>query len=451
MDIGPGITFGSGVGITKQPIIYFFGTLGGSSTDTGSNIAVDSSGNIYTYGSSSTNSNCLLIAKYNSLGVLQWQKYYRRASTSTYAQGGMAIDSSGNIYVTGIWAGGAAGQIAIFIKVDSSGSLLWGEQCQYEQAGTWLSLAVDSSDNPYVVGYGQDFNGSNYASKWTIAKWGSGGPAASTWWRRFGNFTNSTAIGIGTGITTDSSNNVYVIGYTNDSGTYDMYIAKYNTSGTIQWQQRLYSASTDYGHGITLDSSGNIYIVGESNVGGSYDVIVAKYDNSGNIQWQRSLSGAGSENGYSIAVDSSANVYITGNSDTGGTYDLIIAKYDSSGNIQWQRKLTGATGTDSGQGIRVVNSSDGTPIIYVAGYVGAAGNSDMLIAKLPVDGSGIGTFTLGAYTLTYSATTFTSATSTLTSATSSLPVATGTKPYDNLSEALGTASLTSTTATFVAS
>jgi hypothetical protein len=452
MDIGAGITFGNGVGITKQPIIYLFGTLGGSGTNTGSNIVVDSSDNMYTCGSSSNNSDSIVIAKYDSLGSLQWQKYYRRNSGSsargTYASGGMTIDSSSNIYFTGYW-NGPNGLIAMFISVTSSGTTVWATQTQYQQDGVWNSIAVDSSANPYVTGYANDYNGSNNASKWTIARWIPVG--GTSWWLKFGAFTGSTAIGIGTGIVTDSSNNVYVTGYANYSGTYDMYIAKFNSSGTVQWQQRFYSASTDYIHGITLDTSGNVYIVGESDVGGNYNIIIAKYNNSGTIQWQRSLSGASIENGYGIAVDSSANVYITGNSNTGGTYDLIIAKYDTSGTIQWQRKLTGVTGTDSGQAIRVATSTDGTPILYVAGYVGASGSSDMIIAKLPVDGTGVGTFTLGSYTLTYSATSFTSATSTLTSETSTLAITTGSKPNESSNEALVTTSLTSSTAQFVPS
>ena len=160
MDIGAGITFGNGVSVTKEPIIYLFGTLGGGGTNTGSSIVVDSSGNMYTCGSSSNNSGSIVVAKYNSLGSLQWQKYYRRGShpASAATEGGMTIDSSDNIYITGYW-NGPGGKIGILFKADSSGTMVWRLQTQYSQDGIWKSIALDSSGNPYVTGYGNDYNG----------------------------------------------------------------------------------------------------------------------------------------------------------------------------------------------------------------------------------------------------------------------------------------------------
>ena len=97
---------------------------------------------------------------------------------------------------------------------------------------------------------------------------------------------------------------------------------------------------------LNLDSSGNLYITGITNPGveGSYDILVAKYNSSGVLQWQRNLGETSVENAYAIASDSSGNVYISGNYYKAGVtsnWDIVVFKYNSSGVLQWQRALTG--------------------------------------------------------------------------------------------------------------
>jgi hypothetical protein len=153
------------------------------------------------------------------------------------------------------------------------------------------------------------------------------------------------------------------VGATNDG---DILIAKYNSSGTIQWQRTLGGASGDYGNGIAIDSGDNVYVTGRtsSQGAGSDDIVIAKYNSSGTIQWQRTLGGASTDVGFGIAIDSGDNVYITGytNSQGAGNFDFIIVKYNSSGTIQWQRTLGGAS-SDVGYGI-AIDSGDN---VYITG------------------------------------------------------------------------------------
>ena len=68
-----------------------------------------------------------------------------------------------------------------------------------------------------------------------------------------------------------------------------------------------------------MDSSGNVYIVGRAYLGtyASWRLLVAKYNGSGTIQWQRTLDSTSfAEFGYDVAVDPSGNVYICGTKDT---------------------------------------------------------------------------------------------------------------------------------------
>ena len=91
----------------------------------------------------------------------------------------------------------------------------------------------------------------------------------------------------------------------------EMLIAKYNSSGVIQWQRYLGGSNRDEGQGIAVDSSGNVYVVGTIISSGG-DFIIAKYNTSGSSSMARSLGGSGDHRGFDIAVDSSGNVYVTG-------------------------------------------------------------------------------------------------------------------------------------------
>ena len=74
---------------------------------------------------------------------------------------------------------------------------------------------------------------------------------------------------VGYGVTVDSSGNIYVTGYTTggldgntNSGDDDLILVKYNSSGTKQWTKQLGTSSSDIGYGVTVDSSDNIYVTG---------------------------------------------------------------------------------------------------------------------------------------------------------------------------------------------
>ena len=144
-------------------------------------------------------------------------------------------------------------------------------------------------------------------------------------------------------IAIDSSNNLYITGVTNSA--LSILVAKYDSSGTLQWQKRLIGGSGDSGQGIAVDSSDNIYITGYTpytNDSGDDDALIAKYNSSGEIQWQRVLKGFGNTQGNKIALDSSNNICIAGITNTGESsttfYNHLIAKLPSDGS------LTGAYG-----------------------------------------------------------------------------------------------------------
>lgn len=89
---------------------------------------------------------------------------------------------------------------------------------------------------------------------------------------------------------------------------------------------------TDIAYGITTDSSDNIYITGIWDNGPDLDAFIVKYNSSGAIQWQRTLDGGnGNDYGYGVATDSSNNIYVTGRWHNGSDYDAFITKLPNDG------------------------------------------------------------------------------------------------------------------------
>jgi uncharacterized delta-60 repeat protein len=442
-----GAASASGFGFTALTGIggpYWIGTLGDASADVGRGIAVDSSGNVYVTGytnSQGAGSNDVLITKYNTSGTIQWQRTLGGAG-SDFGYG-IAVDSSGNVYVTGpTLSQGAGGQDALITKYDTSGTIQWQRTLGGSSTDYGQGIAVDSSGNVYVTGYTDSYGQGNYDV--LITKYNTSGTIQ--WQRTLG----GSVLDPGYGIAVDSSGNVYVTGYTNSqgAGAYDVLITKYDTSGTIQWQRILGGSGNDIGYGIAVDSSGNVYVTGftDSQGAGNSDVLITKYNTSGTIQWQRILGGTANDGGQGIAVDSSGNVYVTGytNSQGAGSNDVLITKYDTSGTIQWQRTLGGSI-TDYGWGIAV--DSSGT--VYVTGQTASTSGTgiNVLITKLPGDGSKTGTYTVGGVSFTYAASTLTAATSTLTAATSTLTAATSTLTSSTSTLTSATSTLTSSVTT----
>jgi len=118
-----------------------------------------------------------------------------------------------------------------------------------------------------------------------------------------------------------------------------------DTKGSPQTYQL---ATNDYANGVATDSSGNVYVTGgtyggldgNSNKDNS-DLFVVKYNSSGTKQWTKQLGTSGNDNASGVATDSSGNVYVTGYT-TGGLdgntsaygNDLFVVKYNSSGTKQ---------------------------------------------------------------------------------------------------------------------
>lgn len=374
------------VNLTILPITNWLETLTGV-TFRGYGVATNSSNDIFVNGISNVTRSGLAVAKFDSKGTIQWQ----RRLTASYAANGYScvLDSSSNVYLVGGSATTSGG--AIVAKYDTNGTIQ--AQNQYNDAVTYSGVSapaidIDSSGNVYVCGQGLHTATGFYRG--FIFKLNSS--LNITWQKEIGEINGNVYF---TGVTVDSSGNVYAVGWSNQWR--NISLLKYNSAGTLQFQVDFGPFNAFYPSKLKLDASGNIYILSQSSP------IIAKLNSSGVVQWQRSLS---SSNFYDLSLDSSGNIYVVGDNNLTGNSEYIIAKYDGSGVIQWQRRL-GTTGTsDTAYGVSVDSSGN----IVVNGYFGGG---SALLARLPADGSKTGTYTVGASTFVYAASAATDAAGTM--------------------------------------
>ncbi|MFH0702176.1 MAG: SBBP repeat-containing protein [bacterium] len=391
--------------------------IGGVNDDWGYGIAIDSSGNVYLTGyqaSATYGGNDIAVIKLDSSGTMQWQKKIGGASDDRGND--IAVDSSGNIYITGCQYSDAYGNFDIaVIKLNSSGTMQWQKKIGGASDDRGNGITIDNSGNVYLTGYqSSDSYGTEDIA---VIKLDSSGTIQ--WQKKIGGANSD----ISYEIAVDNSGNVYATGYqfSNVYGNYDIFLIKLDSSGTIQWQKKIGGTSIDIGLGIAVDSSENVYLTGyqASDTYGGNDIFAIKLNSSGTIQWQKKIGGANGDISYAIAVDNSGNVYLTGYqaSDTYGGNDIAVIKLDSSGTMQWQKKIGGAS-DDNGIGIAVDSNGN----MYVSGrqLSNTYGLKDIAIIKMNTTQTSNMSLSISNSTLSISASTLSVGTSTLGSGDSGL-------------------------------
>ncbi len=268
------------------------------------------------------------------------------------------VDPSGNVFIAGATDGAlfAADPFVEDIYVARyalDGSLLWGQQIgsstTSEVAG---NCATDAAGNCYAAGSVESAVGGTALGAYDAlaCKFLSDGTVA--WMRQFGTSSVDKARGIGS----DLAGNVYVTGYTEgdlaatNQGNEDVFLAKYDSAGSLLWTRQFGSTGSDLGEDLCLDAAGNCYIVGRTNGDtgdGSHgydDGFIAKYDKDGNLQWVRQHGASQYDQFYDVVVAESGNIYIGGSSNTfggpdAGQGDTIIVKCDPAGDVAWIQKF----------------------------------------------------------------------------------------------------------------
>ena len=393
--------------------LVYCGYIGGSSSDMGRGIAIDGEGNAYITGQTASSQTSFpvtigpdlthngvwdaFVAKVNATGTALVYCGYIGGSGYNYGNG-IDVDGAGNAYITGhtdstqdsfpvtvgpdlTYNGG--GYDAFVAKVNAAGTGL--TYCGFiggsgEDFGN--GIAVDGTGNAYITGktssaattfpetIGPDlsYNGGEDAF---VAKVNATGTALV-----YCGFIGGSGIDSGNGIDVDSAGNAYIVGNTvfsteatfpvtvgpdlTQNGSFDVFVAKVNATGTaLVYCGFIGGSGQDSGWGIAVNDAGNAYITGNTGYiqetfpvtvgpdltfnGGSYDAFVAKVNAAGTgLTYCGYIGGYGDDRGQGIAVDSSGNAYVTGTTPSteatfpvttgpdltfnGGTSDAFVAK-----------------------------------------------------------------------------------------------------------------------------
>lgn len=240
--------------------------------------------------------------------------------------------------------------------------------------------------NLYVSGRSDgDFDGNTNAGTTDVIVLNYDAKGAKVWARQLGT-AGQEDVGH---VAKDANGNAYVAGWTqgdldgSNSGGIDIFVAKYDPSGTRQWIRQLGNASSNLTAAVACDQTSNVFVVGTTGAGldgqpfaGMTDAYVVKYNTNGVKQWTRQLGTTAFDGGTGVATDSAGNVYVGGYTDGGldgntsaGLADLFVTKYDPNGVKQWTRQL-GSTAYDGASTLTVDPSGN----IYVLG--GTQGNFD---------------------------------------------------------------------------
>lgn len=310
-------------------------------------IAVDNSGNVYVTGRSDRGTPTLsdyTTVKYNSDGVQQWVAIYNGPANGVDEANSIAVDISGNVYVSGKSPGIGTSLDITILKYNSNGVEQWVQRLNGTANGEdySYSLNIDESSNVYVTGAtGNIGTGSDL----TVVKYDKDG--SLLWLKKY----NGTANGgdVGKMVKTDALGNVYVTGYTDNgpSTFYDFVTIKYNSTGVQQWLQTFNGSANrgDFANALAVDASGCVIVTGGSIGVGFTDsnFTTVKYNSDGLPLWVALYNGPNNSTdvAHSIAVDNGGNIYVTGGSIGSGMDDYATVKYNSSGSELWAIRYNG--------------------------------------------------------------------------------------------------------------
>ncbi|MFX1487572.1 MAG: hypothetical protein ACFFBI_00370 [Promethearchaeota archaeon] len=339
----------------------------------GRDIGKDNKNNIYItgykYNTSKETSNIILV-KYSSSGSLEWNKTW--GGIDNDIGNALCLDSRNNIYITGVTRslGDNNGDLAL-IKYNESGELEWNRTWGGDQLEVGYDLTTDKSENIYVIGYTESYG---LLGDIILLKFNSSG--VLLWNKTWGGGDTD----LGYAISVDSDENVYFTGYTSsfEAETSDLLLVKSNKEGNIQWNITWGDTFPDEGRDLAIDSSNNIFVVGTTqNYGaGSNDFVLLKFNSSGNLIWNTTWGGSENEYAYSIALNSKEYIYVVGytTSFNGNDKDVAVIKFNETGNIEWF-KTWGNEFEECAYGI-TINSLDN---LCITGDRDGFGNRDYLI------------------------------------------------------------------------
>lgn len=305
-------------------------------------IAHDASGNVYVTGNSQGASSGYDIAtvKYNSAGVQQWASRYNGPANGDDFAVKVAVDASGNVYVSGYSDGTGKGKDIVTIKYNASGVQQWAPVYNGPLGLDDLaaSMLIDNSANVFVTG---TINGTGSASNIILLKFNTAG--AQQWAQTYNGGGNDADIA--NAMKLDNAGNIFIAGKSKTlSGNFDFITIKYNPAGTFLWAAPFNGSANanDEALSIDVDTDGNIITTGQSiSSAGAGDITTIKYSTAGTVLWNRTIAGTANSDDapMNLCTDLSGNIYVSGfTRDIGTGCNFLTAKYNRDGILKWEEK-----------------------------------------------------------------------------------------------------------------
>jgi outer membrane protein assembly factor BamB len=294
-----------------------------------------------------------------------------------YSINKLVVSTNNNIYIIG-YGYHLGNYSAVIIKRSANGTVLWNYKCELFNSPFNLEKAIiDSDENVYLVG--SVLLGSSYDG--VVIKVDADGN--SLWHQSFNPSSGSDNY---LSVAVDDLGYIYAVGYSVNPGINDqrVWITKFNSTGTVQWSQ-FYSAPNKNASGfeVKLDSNGDVIVTGNMYEGSNkWKMLMLKYNSSGTLLWQQESNQTEPYSYYNFKkaiTDENNNTYFFAHLDTstsGGSAQIsdkgiVIIKVNESGSIQWSRNYL-----NSNYSIKTINTcyADDNNVIYFGG----TGDSSMV-------------------------------------------------------------------------
>jgi hypothetical protein len=335
-------------------------------------VAVDAGANVFVTGGADGDYTTLM---YSGDGVPLWTNLYNGPANGYDTPTSLAVDTNGDVIVTGYSTGSGSGWDYATIKYSSAGVPLWTQR--YNGPGNREDLAyavtVGATGNVYVTGTAWGTSESGWA---TIAYSSAGVPL----------WTNLYRGGEARAVAVDAGGNVVVTGYSPSGGTANDYVTiKYSSAGVPLWTNRYNGPDNgeDWAYAVGVDAVGRVYVTGTSTgTGGRADYATIAYSGTGVPLWTNCYNGPADDDDQTraLAVSAGGNVYVTGTSWAANGYsDYATVAYSSAGALLWTNRYDGpANNEDRGKAVAV----DASGNVYVTGYsMGNATGHDFATVK----------------------------------------------------------------------
>ena len=357
--------------------ITFAKALGGTGTESGRYVTQTTGGGYAVTGTTTSyggGSVDVLLSKYDANGSMIWSRTWGGAGDETAFSVEQTTD--GGFIIGGQTTSYGAGSTDAFIaKYDTNGNLTWSRLLGAASADLYNRVR-QTTDGGYIAG-GTTASYGGGGNDGLIAKYDSAGTLswAKTWGGASNDGVNDIIQTVDGGYATTGNTQSY------GSGVSDVYIAKFDSAGTLSWSRTWGGTATDNGNAIVQAADGGFVLAARTlSYGNLDDAAIIKYDSSGTLLWSRTWGGGSADSGRSVTQTTDGNFVLAGFTASygAGSDDAFMAKYDNSGTLSWSRTF----GTASADSAFIASKTlDGGVALAgtTAGY--GAGLDDIFLAK----------------------------------------------------------------------